>query len=83
MFQRGGTFMVADQSHELSGTPGRNDSTLISAWPAKFDIKNDIFLPGKVDSFIRELDAALALASERRTQFVCDATRDDDLGEIS
>ena len=48
-------------SFRLSGSaPSRNDSTLTAAWPAKFDIKNDIFIPGKVETFIRELNAGSA-----------------------
>ena len=38
----------------------RNDSTLTTEWPKPFDIKNDIFLPGKVSTYKREMNAALA-----------------------
>ena len=40
-------------------SPARNDSTLTAEWPKTFDTRNDIFVPGKVDTFIRELRAAL------------------------
>ena len=38
----------------------RNDSTLTTEWPKAFDIKNDIFTPGLVDRFKREMRAALS-----------------------
>ena len=37
----------------------RNDSTLVTAWPEAFDIKNDIFKAGAADTFIRKTKSAL------------------------
>ena len=39
--------------------PARNDSTVVTAWPAAMDLKNDIFMNGKVDTFVRQLNNAL------------------------
>ena len=37
----------------------RNDSTLVAPWPQKIDIKTDIFIPGKAQTFMTELRSAL------------------------
>ena len=52
--------MVAGQDGlDPAVTNTRNDSTLVTAWPKQFDIKNDIFKVNASDNFVRELDSAL------------------------
>jgi hypothetical protein len=41
-------------------SPARNDSTVVTPWPKPIDTKNDIFEIGKVATYKRELNAALA-----------------------
>ena len=50
--------MVAPGSDPF-GSAGRNDSTVVTPWPSPFCVHTDIFTPGKVDTFVRELDNAL------------------------
>ena len=50
----GSTNMVADGADEPRGV----SSALTTSWPSPFDLDKDLFEPGKVDSFKRELNAA-------------------------
>lgn len=38
----------------------RIQNALVTEWPKPFDIKSDIFQPGKASTFRRQLNAALA-----------------------
>ena len=50
------THMAADYG---SYRPVRNDATIVAPWPKPFDIKVDIFVPGKPSTFRQQVDAAL------------------------
>ena len=51
---------MAAQEWSNQFNPARNDSTLVVPFPKDFDTKADIILPGKVSTFHRDLNAALA-----------------------
>ena len=44
---------------DLSASGKSMAATMVSRWPQPFDINNDIFIPGKADSFRMELNSAL------------------------
>ena len=49
--------MAASGKYDPSGKSFA--STLVSPWPQPFDLDNDIFVPGKADTFRMELTSAL------------------------
>ena len=48
--------MVVEESHR---SYERNDSTKATPWPQAFDVKTDLFYPGKAAEFQRQLISAL------------------------
>ena len=43
-------------------------NALVSKWPDAFDMEHDIFVPGKVEKFLRELTSALRTIGRTRCE---------------
>ena len=50
---------MAASGNDFSASGKGLAATMVSKWPQPFDINNDIFIPGKADSFRMELNSAL------------------------